>query len=267
MKAKVLGLVLVSACAGFAYAQVGEPRSAPRSSLANYPGFGHDAESDMRAFAADEAKRQQIIFQCMRSKDFEYYPETGTIVRAANAPIAERRRRPPKSRNEVYRTGLPPEKQEQYNMALFGVPDPDSETNLWDPSSPSGGGCWGDALRGVRGVFDASRELTREYIAMRRSVGQDPRVATAERKWASCLADKGHSYEKLSDLRATIFNQGEVPGRPSVPVEKLDELAAASDACLTEANYAEAEQAARTDAENEFVRAHKATLDRLKHQP
>jgi hypothetical protein len=102
---------------------------------------------------------------------------------------------------------------------------------------------------------------------MRRSVSEDDRVTAAETKWASCIAGKGHAFEKLSDLRAAIFNQGVVPGRQQVPMEKLGELATASDGCLAEAKYAEAEHAARTDAENVFVRTHKATLDRLKYGP
>lgn len=265
MKAKIVGLLLAMGCVGFAYAQSGGQRVPPQSALASYPGFGHDAERDMRAFAADEARRQQLIFQCMRSAGFEYYPETGIIVRSAAAPIQERRRRPAKTRNETYRESLSAERLQQYNLALFGVRDPNSETQLWDPSSPSGGGCWGEALRSVRGVFDASRALTREYVQMRRSVGQDARVMAAETRWASCMAGRGHAFEQLSDLRATIFNRGEVPGRQPIPLESLNELAAASDVCLAEAQYVEAEQAARAEAENTFVRAHKGTLDRLKY--
>jgi len=264
MTTKPVALLLITACAGLAYAQSAGQKPPPRSALAAYPGFGHNAESDMRAFASDNAKRQQMIAQCMRAAGYEYYPEIGIIVRTAAAPIQERRRRPAQSRNDTYRKGLPADKLQQYNMALFGVPDPHSETQLWDPSSPTGGGCWGEALRSVRGVFDASRALTREYVEMRRSVVEDPRVRAAEAKWASCMAGKGHDFEKVSDVRAAVFNRGEVPGKQQVPVERLDELAAASDACLAEANFADAENAARMDAENAFVRAHKATLDRLK---
>ena len=265
MRAKLTALIAATACAGMAYAQSTASKGPPQSDLAGYPGFGHNAENDMRAFAADEAKRQQSIFQCMRKAGFDYVPETGAIVRAAASPIAERRKAPPKSRNQAYREGLAPDRLEQYNLALYGVPDPNSETQLWDPASATGGGCWGEALRSVRGVFDASRALTREYVQARQSVARDSRVAATEAKWATCIRGKGFAFEKLSDARAAIYNGGIVPGQPAIPEGKITELGAASDACLAEAGYQEAEQQARTDAENKFVREHKSTLDRLRY--
>jgi len=267
MRARFTVLIVATAVSGMAYAQSTSSKAPPQSALASYAGFGHNAESDMRAFAADEAKRQQSIFQCMRKASFDYFPETGAIVRAAASPINERRKAPPQSRNQVYREGLAPDKLQQYNLALFGVPDPNSETQLWDPSSPTGGGCWGEALRSVRGVFDASRALTREYVQARQSVAQDSRVTAAEAKWASCIRGKGFAFQKLSDARAAFYNGGIVPGQAATPASSIDQLGAASDACLAEAQYQEAEQLARTDAENKFVREHKSTLDRLKYTP
>ena len=162
MKKILVASAAAAALAGLGYAQSQAGKPPPASALAEYPGFGHRPEEDMRSFAADEAKRQQIIFQCMRDAGLEYYPETGAIVRNTAAPAAEARKQRPRSRNEVYRESLSGEKLRQYNMTLFGVPDPNSQTELWDPSSPTGGGCWGEALRGVKGVFDASRALTRD---------------------------------------------------------------------------------------------------------
>lgn len=265
MRTSILGLMITAAIAGIAYAQHNVLAGPPQSGLASYPGFGHNPEVDMRSFASDEAKRQQSILQCMRTAGFDYYPETGTIVRNAVAPLNERRKLPPKTRNQVYREGLSPDRLQSYNLALYGVTDPNSETQLWDPSSATGGGCWGDALRGVRGVFDAARALTREYVQMRQSVAKDARVVNAEAKWATCVRDKGFPFEKLSDARAAIYNGGIVPGQPPVPESSLDELSSASETCLAEANYGQAEQAARSEAESAFVRVHKDTLDRLKY--
>lgn len=208
---------------------------------------------------------KQIIFQCMKSAGFEYHPETATVVRNNTTTPSEARKRPKKSRNEAYRESLAGDKLQQYNMTLFGVPDPNSETELWNPNSPTGGGCWGDALRSVKGVFEASRALTREYVEMRRSVSRDPRVTAAEAKWSKCMAGKGHEFGSLADFRAIVYNQGEIPGRPKVPMERLPEANAASDACLAESGYGDAEQGARVDAENAFVRNHKAKLDQHKY--
>ncbi|HLL30060.1 MAG TPA: hypothetical protein VK403_03585 [Allosphingosinicella sp.] len=49
-------------------------------------------------------------------------------------------------------------------------------------------------------------------------------------------------------------------------MSELPRAKAASETCLAEAGYAEAERAARLDAENAFVRNHESTLDRLKYR-
>jgi hypothetical protein len=261
------GIALAASAATIAYAQSGQApgRTPPASMLADYPGFGHDVERDMRAYVADEARRQQLIAQCMRNAGFEYYPETATLVRADSAAAAPARSKRPQSRNQVYRQGLQGDRLRQYDLALYGVEDPNSLTELWDPSSGTGGGCWGEALRSVRGVFDAARDLGPDYVSMRRSVARDARVTAAESRWASCMSAKGHRFASVSELRSAAANQGEVFGRPKMPMEQVAQASAASETCLAEASYAEAERQAMVDAENEFVRRHKSRLDQLRH--
>lgn len=266
MKMILIATAASATLAGLAYAQSTANKLPPASLLAEYPGFGHRSDEDLRAFVADEAKRQQIIFQCMRDAGFEYYPETAAVVRNNPTPAAAGRKPRQKSRNAVYREGLPADKLKQYNLKLFGVTDPNSMTDLWDPNSPTGGGCSGDALRGVKGVFDASRSLGREYVAMRRSVSRAPKVTAAEANWAKCMAGRGHQFGSVAELRSAVYNQGEVPDRPKVPVDRLPAANAASEACLAESGYADAERAALTEAESGFVREHKAKLDQLKYR-
>jgi hypothetical protein len=50
---------------------------------------------------------------------------------------------------------LAPAERTRYYLALYAVPDPNDEANLWNPRSPTGGGCWGEAIREVPSVYFA----------------------------------------------------------------------------------------------------------------
>lgn len=265
---RAIGLMSLTALvATIAYAQVGRPPASAGASsdLAHYPGFGHNPDGDVRAFVADEAKRQQKIFACMKAAGFDYHPEVAAVVRADSAGAA-RSKRPP-SKNAVYVAGLSGDRLVQYNTTLYGVPDPNSETALWDPNSGTGGGCWGEALRAVPGVFAASRELTNEYVAMRREANDDPEVKAAEQQWSTCMRQAGHDFATISEFVGVQSNNGEARGREKISAELLGPMKAKSDECLATAKFADVAGAARVRAENRFVARNKATLDTKRYAP
>lgn len=252
---------------GIAYAQApqGPQITPPVSELAQYPGFGHNPDSEMRAYVSDEAKRQQSIFQCMKAAGFEYHPETANVVRA-DAPAAARSKRPP-SKNEQFVASLAGGRLTQYNTTLYGVADPNSETALWDPRSATGGGCWGNAIRAHPGVFSASNALTNEYVAMRREVVEDANVKSAEAKWASCMKSAGHSFSTIAEFNGVYSNNGEARGRPKVAPDQLEPMKTQSDQCMVQAKFSEVERAARVAAENRFATHYKATLNARRYTP
>lgn len=265
---RVIGLISLAALGvTIAYAQGASAPANPgqTSDLAQYPGFGHNPDADIRAHAADEAKRQQSILQCMKAAGFDYHPEVSAVGRA-DAPAATRSKRPP-SKNATYAASLTGDRLTQYNMTLYGIPDPNSETNLWDPSSPTGGGCWGEALRATSGVFAASTALASDYVAMRREANEDPEVKTAEAQWSSCMREAGHNFESIGEFNGVVSNNGEARGREKVSPEALGPMKTQSDQCLETAKFVDVQRGARTRAENRFVVRHKATLNAKRHRP
>jgi hypothetical protein len=233
-----------------------------QSPLAAYPGFGHDPDGDRRAFAAEEAKRQQAIGQCMRSAGFQYVSEVAQSVSAADAARTERRSRTaPVSPNERYRQSLGAEERTKYNMALYGVPDPNDPTNLWNPASGTGGGCWGEAMRGFAGVYAGANALRDQYWDMRQAIGKDRRVVAATAKWSSCMSGKGFNLASVQELTSAQANMGMIRDKPTMSPDQVAAATSASGACLSEAGFEEAVQTATLEAETAFVAKHKAVLE------
>lgn len=237
----------------------------PESPLAAYPGFGHNPASDRRAFAADEARRQQIIGQCMRNAGFQYTSEVSQSVSGSEAGRVNRENGAvPLSPNERHRRTLTGEQLTRYNMALYGVPDPNDQTNLWNPSSGTGGGCWGEAIRAFNGVYAASKSLQKEYWDVRQGIGKDRRVTEAAAKWSSCMSGKRFNLASLQELASAQANQGMVRGKPTMSQAQVEAATAASNECSDTAGYQDAIRAATIDAETAFVQKHKSTLEASK---
>jgi hypothetical protein len=172
----------------------------------------------------------------------------------------------PQHPNARYVASLDSAQRRRYYMALYGVPDPNDEQGLWDPRSPTGGGCWGEAIRQVPSVYAALSQLRQQHRAMLRSVAQDARVHAAEQRWAECMRARGHDYASPLALhsetdRAAV--RGPPPGRTMADVMKRNEEARApARECNSSAGLDSAMQAVRIEKEAEFVRAHKDVLNR-----
>jgi hypothetical protein len=146
------------------------------------------------------------------------------------------------------------------------VPDPNDESNLWDPRSPTGGGCWGEAMRAIPSVYAAQSELMAQYLAMERSIARDPRVQAAERRWSECMRSRGFSYARPQSIPA---RQDSAAMRGALSPELRRELKheyrqalEVAPACATAVGLDSVKAAVRVDKETEFIRAHKHGLDR-----
>jgi hypothetical protein len=171
----------------------GLARARDESPLAAYPGFGHDHEADEAHYRRQEIALQRYIARCMRQAGFEYTAAPSVV----NAPA------PRQGPNERYLASLSPERRTRYNLTLYGVPDPNDEENLWDPSSKTGGGCWGEAMRAIPSVYAGESELRAQLDAMQRLIARDARVQDAERRWSACMRSRGFSYWRSAfDTRA-----------------------------------------------------------------
>jgi hypothetical protein len=247
--------------------------AAAASPLAAYPGFGHNAAADEAQYRREQTSRDQSIARCMQSAGLRYTPvadvqrplhrETGQS-RTAAAPVDV---------NERYARSLSGAERTRYYVALYGVPNPNGESAgaLWDPRSSSGGGCWGDALRAIPGVYAARSALAADYVALRRSIRDDPRVTAAQQSWGECMRARGFAYSSPRALAASRDSAAVMKRLGPEMQQKYELAAAASPACLTESQLVSVISAVRNEKESAFVLAHKAVLDqhlqRLRSQP
>lgn len=271
-------LILALAAAGYALsgshvpaaAQVTDapPERPAQSPLAAYPGFGHDPEADESRFDREEMARERLIAQCMQQAGFQYTPtpsirvEETTNIREA---LAAARNDP----NERYVASLTPERRTQYYLALYGVPDPFTQEaqGLHDPERPEGGGCVGEALQAIPGVFAAKRVLQDQLDAMRRAVAQDSRVRAAEQRWSECMAARGYQYASPRELHAALDQAAaQALARGEKDISALErqhqEAVAAGRECAQQVQLGQTVAQVRAEHEAAFVRAHRAVLDR-----
>ena len=221
------------------------------SPLAAYPGFGHDHAADNAHYRRQQLALHRYIAECMQQAGFEYTPVPSTV----NAPA-------PPDPNKPYVASLSPERRTQYYLTLYGVPDPNDEENLWDPRSPTGGGCWGEGMRAIPSVFKAKSELIAQLDAMRRSIARDPRVRAGEQRWSACMRSRGFSYARPQSMPAQQ-DSAALRGALTPELERRYRQALAiAPKCVTVARLDSVKAAVRVDKETEFVRAHKQVLDR-----
>jgi hypothetical protein len=267
--AATLSLGLAGATPTTAQIVGGAPPST--SPLAAYPGFGHNHNGDEAQYLREEVQRQQMIMRCMTTAGHSYVPVVPG--RGATQPSERRSRRaPPRDPNYTHAASLPAQDRERYYLALYGVPDPNAEGGpLWDPRSETGGGCWGEALRTIRGVYAAASELVEPYIEMRRSVMRDPRVAAVTPKWVDCIRARGFPFSSPQDAAGAADAAAITKPRDADAQLRAQQAAGAGRTCATETGLAQAVSQARIEHEAEFVRVHKAQLDRhlarLRSQP
>lgn len=228
----------------------GVPKISP---LSVYPGFGHNDRADETRFIREEAERERTIASCMRDAGFRYNPApsvavTGPFLNPTGKSAG------PIDQNERYARSLTDDKRRDYYMALYGVPDPNDPTNLWDPRSTTGGGCSGTALRAVPGVYAGRSALIEEYETMLTEVRADGRVKQAEAKWAECATSKGLSFATPTAAYADLdLNPQGSAARKLLIAE-----------CAASSGLNDIAAEVRAEHEARFVTRHKATLEQKK---
>lgn len=234
------------------------------SPLARYPGFGHNARRDELQYRREHSSREQLISRCMQAAGFRYTPVAPVVQipqdreRGQSRTVTEAI-----DPNERYARTLDGAERTVYNLTLYGVPDPNDPRAgaLWNPRSSTGGGCWGEALRALPGVYAARSALASVYVELRRSIQGDERVTAAEQRWGDCMRDRGFRYSSPRELSSSQDTDA-VLSTLTPELQRLYRAAlAASPACITESRLQLAVIAVRSEREAEFVLVHKALLD------
>lgn len=249
------------------------------SPLAAYPGFGHDPKADDDQFAREERAREELVVRCMEREGFIYHSTTSVALDdypTASDAMAAMRDDP---NGRVYRR-LAAEDQPRYLMALHGTETPFSElaSDHPDPADDSAGGCRGEALRALPGVFAAKASLQEALDEMRRAVQGDPKLKAAEARWARCMQKRGHDLDdspRALELRqdaelATLVGLTKATMPKKEVIQALGRTHHAERQltmqCALKVDLPGAAAKVRTAHEALFVLQHRETLDRHHQQ-
>jgi len=245
-------------------------RMAPPSPLAAYPGFGHAAAADEARFEAEELARERLVAACMAAEGFDYQPTPSVSLDGFDSPeaaVAFLKSDP----NEEYLRGLDAAERQRYDLALYGVANPDSPRaeDLHDPESLVGGGCLAAAHRQIPGVFAARNELREELRAMERAFLADPRVSAAEATWSACMSAEGFDHESPRALRASLDRTLDRLRAESAPEPAFEAAMAAhrtaeatGQRCAASTGFAPKVRSVRVEYERRLVERHRPLLDR-----
>ena len=186
-------------------ASVAAFQSSDDTPLAAYPGFGHDPVADEEQFVEDEMKREKVIAECMDEAGFIYEPALSVLVddSMTEAELLAAMKDP----NDLYLSSLSPGETEAYNLALYGVVDPNAESSDDLPDFEAvdeRSGCVGIAHGKIPGVFSTYNLLRDEFRAMRGAIESDPAVVAAEKDWAACMEGHKYDFDAPSDIRRSL---------------------------------------------------------------
>lgn len=256
----LVGATLAFSAVAYSQAQNGPPSSTSR--LANYSGFGHDTESDSRAYVADYAKRQTMIAACMRDAGYRYVSTTSSVVSQGSERRNDRAAGRARDPNIDYAMSLSNEERTNYYMALYGIPDPNDES-LDDNTVLSANGCAQQAADQHTGVFEGIRGIEDEYWSMRASIRTSQEAQSATSDWSACMQSEGFSIRAPEELSVETAGDVPPPGQDSHPISRseLAQAQAADRKCRSETGLEAKLNEIRIRSENAFADKHKARLD------
>lgn len=232
-----------------------------QSPLAVYPGFGHDPAADEAQFERESLAREMMIQECMKQQGLLYIVAQPVKIEGATT-LGQGSMAMVEDPNVTYANTLTPENRKVYYMAWYGVPDPNTLSGeLYDPNSPGGGGCQGIAFSSIAGVYAVQSALNEQYMEMRRSVQEDPRVRAAEQSWAQCMQKRGHQYATPREMLAES-DMAAIQGQAvSKSTEQQQQSVEAAGDCGTEVGLDAVITQVRVDKEAAFVLANQDVLN------
>jgi hypothetical protein len=229
------------------------------SPLAAYPGFGHNVTADEARFDRESLAREKLTASCMQQQGFAYTVVPPVRIDAANpGPEIALAQNP----NVAYAESLSDERRVAYYMALYGVANPNSPAadDLFDRKAPGGGGCSGQAFAAIPSVYAAQSELNEEYLDLRRSIKQEPRVVAAERKWSACMQRSGHRYASSEELLAELDNAVAANKLTPALQQRHEQAIAVARSCGQQSGLDTTIAQVRVEKETAFVAEHQALL-------
>lgn len=172
--------------------------------LQDYPGFRSDSNADENQFQDEENSRETMIAECMLVQGFLYEPAPSVVVEISAESDFQEVANQFVDPNANYINSLSPFEREAYFLALVGVADPDVLEASSLPDFSVGGGCTGEALREIPGVYAAKNQLRDAIDAMQASADTDPALLEANRQWSQCMQTRGFDFSSPEAVPAML---------------------------------------------------------------
>ncbi len=122
--------------------------------------------------------------------------------------------------NQAYVDSLSDIEREQYYEDLYGTYDEpaiDPETGEYTEEEfrfDAGNGCYNQASAEIYGIPDEGSErdfsdIWEEFERLEQQISADPRMIEANEQWASCMSDKGFTYQTPSEPQEHFYMEAE----------------------------------------------------------
>ncbi|NND13189.1 MAG: hypothetical protein HKO10_04435 [Acidimicrobiia bacterium] len=122
--------------------------------------------------------------------------------------------------NQAYVESLSDIEREQYYEDLYGTYDEpaiDPETGEYTEEEihfDAGNGCYNQASAEIYGIPDEGSqqdfsEIWEEFERLEQEISADPRMIEADEQWASCMSDKGFTYQTPSEAQEQFYMEAE----------------------------------------------------------
>lgn len=240
------------------------------SSLAQYPGFGHNIEQDEDRFTREEMQRETLIAECMKDNGFDYTP-TPSVVIDENAGPEEFERLlalAASDPNEGYVASLSANQRKAYYLMLTGMENPNDPEGKAQQMGANTDSCLSRAFAAIPGVYARRNRLIEPFRRMELEIARDPQMRQANQMWSECMDKQGLSYATPSDIHAMADEtraQLIASGAPQSQMEQaslalLDTEQKAHE-CMLSSGYQTILTQVRIAHENRFVQMHHKELN------
>ncbi len=208
------------------------------SPLAQYLGFGYNADEEDAQYALEEGLRQDFIKECMNEAGFKYWQ------RSADMDSLEGEGQGRLDSNQEYRRSLSADAAKAYSLALSGrsVSDGMTEDEMKeldtngdgriDFEERSGLGCLGQAANQVPGVFRVVGLLREELRDLNAEIVSSPEAESADLAYTRCMNAAGVEGDNVDDVRSNLVDMVLIEEDESADLSETTKCDEALDAAI-----------------------------------
>ncbi len=222
----------------------------------------------------EEQQREQMVAECMKNRGFKYAPAQTIVIRHDDnytvQELLDMLEQP--DPDDEYLSPLSEAERLAYNLALYGIPDPNAEdAEAYENVDPNA--CWSIANRKIPGIYSIAGELAEERRALDKAIASDKKIEDVVRTWSRCMEAKGFQYESpnaiktaMGDLEISLRNEDPNKVRQQV-IAAFEPVMTAGKSCDQKVGLSDITKRVIYERERAFVDERRNLLERSGQQP